>query len=132
MKEHALKCWPQFFGQVATGRKTFEVRHAGDRAFEEGDVLVLREWNPETEEYSGRQTRQLVTTVFNWDADGLGRQLLAPDAVVLGIRTLDEPTQGVVSDFLHRVVYGEAAPAVGDAGLEALARELLLRRRSPS
>lgn len=50
---HELKCLPQFFFEVSNGKKTFEVRR-DDRPFRVDDVLMLREWNPETETYTGR------------------------------------------------------------------------------
>lgn len=45
MKEHELKCWPAFFDDVASGKKTFEVRQ-NDRDYKVGDVLFLREFEP--------------------------------------------------------------------------------------
>jgi hypothetical protein len=44
--QHELKIWPQYFEPVAQGLKTFEVRK-NDRAYQAGDTVVLREWNPE-------------------------------------------------------------------------------------
>lgn len=61
MSEHALKTWPAYFDAVADGRKRFEVRSTRDRTFAVGDVLVLREWDPQTEAYSGRSVRVVVT-----------------------------------------------------------------------
>jgi len=46
--KHELKIWPQFYRPVAEGKNTFEVRE-NDRAFQAGDTVVLREWNPEIE-----------------------------------------------------------------------------------
>ena len=42
---HQLKIWPQYYCRVADGTKTFEIRK-NDRAFQSGDTVVLREWNP--------------------------------------------------------------------------------------
>lgn len=52
--EHELRCWPPFYGEIALGRKTFEVR-LNDRQFRMLDTLHLREWLPATYEAS-RQT----------------------------------------------------------------------------
>jgi hypothetical protein len=56
-KIHDLKSWPEFFGPVLEGRKTFELRK-NDRNFMVGDILWLREWEPRTAKYSGREIRK--------------------------------------------------------------------------
>jgi hypothetical protein len=47
------KIWPQYFEKVLSGEKTFELRLA-DWQCSPGDTLVLREWDPETKQFSGR------------------------------------------------------------------------------
>lgn len=42
---HILKCWPQYFDLLWTGKKRAEVR-VNDRNYREGDFLVLREFDP--------------------------------------------------------------------------------------
>ncbi len=49
-KIHELKILPQFLYSVIKGDKTFEVRK-NDRDFEVGDIVRLREWNPDTQTY---------------------------------------------------------------------------------
>lgn len=44
--KHELKIWPMYYCRVADGSKTFEVRD-NDRAFQSGDLVVLKEWDPE-------------------------------------------------------------------------------------
>lgn len=51
-KTHELKTWPSYFNAIINGMKTFEVRKA-DRPFKLGDTLLLREFNPNTNEYTG-------------------------------------------------------------------------------
>ena len=71
MKFHYIKTWPVFFEAVSSGRKTFEVR-CDDRKYEEDDVLVLLEWDPEhaakdpnpSAGYTGRDLRRRVTYVL--------------------------------------------------------------------
>ncbi|HVJ92322.1 MAG TPA: ASCH/PUA domain-containing protein [Labilithrix sp.] len=67
MAEHELKVWPSFFRELAEGRKRFEARRA-DRDYAVGDVLRLREWDPQHAPYSlaytGRELRMRVTYVL--------------------------------------------------------------------
>jgi hypothetical protein len=43
--KHELKIWPQFYCRVAEGTKTFQIRK-NDRAFQSGDIVVFKEWDP--------------------------------------------------------------------------------------
>ena len=56
------KVWPKYFQAIIDGKKTYELRLA-DFEVKEGDLLILREWNPETKEYSGRVIEKKVTYV---------------------------------------------------------------------
>lgn len=53
MKMHELKIASEFFEAVKDGRKKFEIRK-NDRNYQEGDVLVLKEYDPITQLFSGR------------------------------------------------------------------------------
>ncbi|MFA6422431.1 MAG: DUF3850 domain-containing protein [Candidatus Buchananbacteria bacterium] len=57
------KTWPELFEQILVGNKTFDARVA-DFECNEGDILVLKEWNPETKEYTGREIRKKVTYIL--------------------------------------------------------------------
>lgn len=60
MQAHELKCWPSSFEALIEGDKKHEVRK-DDRNFRTGDQLFLREWDPETQEYTGRHAYFNVT-----------------------------------------------------------------------
>ncbi|MDB5813517.1 MAG: PUA-like protein [Rhodocyclales bacterium] len=62
-KVHELKCWTSYFGAVYSGIKSFEVRF-NDRDFRKGDLLLLREWNVERKDYTGRMCERLITYVL--------------------------------------------------------------------
>jgi len=62
MKTHKLKTWPEPFQAVVDGKKTYEWRK-DDRGFEVGDRLLLREWDPEKEHYTGREMVVFVTYI---------------------------------------------------------------------
>jgi len=69
------KIWPAFYEKIASGRKKFELRVA-DFPLSEGDTLVLREWDPETKEYTGRQIEKTVTYLTKFDLNWSGQKEL--------------------------------------------------------
>lgn len=64
------KIWPGYFEDVASGKKKYEFR-LDDFAVEEGDLLILEEWDPETKEYTGRKVEKKVTCVNKYKIDKL-------------------------------------------------------------
>ena len=54
MKTHFLKTWPEYFDAVRRGIKDAEIRK-DDRDFEIGDSVVLQEWCPQSESFTGQQ-----------------------------------------------------------------------------
>jgi hypothetical protein len=65
-RTHDLKCWPEFFAEVAAGRKTFEIRK-DDRGFRAGDAVRLREYDPTTGLYSGAEVVARIGYVTAWE-----------------------------------------------------------------
>ena len=53
------KIWPKYFETILSGEKTFELRLA-DWDCKENDILVLKEWDPEKEKYTGRKVEKQV------------------------------------------------------------------------
>ena len=79
------KIWPQYFDKIASGEKTFELRLANWEC-NPGDTLLLREWDPETKQYTGREIEKRVTYVLKtkdidlWqkeDVEKYGYQIIA-------------------------------------------------------
>lgn len=70
MKKIEKKCWPEYFQKIFEGKKTFELR-LNDFDIEEGDVLILKEWNPKTKDYTGRELEKKVGFVGKWKIDEL-------------------------------------------------------------
>lgn len=56
------KCWPEGFRKILGGEKTFDIRLA-DFGCKPGDVLVLKEWDPKTKQYTGRKLEKKITFV---------------------------------------------------------------------
>lgn len=69
-KHHVLKTWPEFFAAVADGAKTFEARK-DDRGFSIGDTLVLCEYEPDGDRFTGRTLLVEVTYLLRGPAFGV-------------------------------------------------------------
>ena len=50
---HTLKIWPEFFQAIVDDLKLFEIRK-NDRDYKVGDVLILTEYEPKQQKYTGR------------------------------------------------------------------------------
>ena len=83
MTTHTLKTWPKYYIQVKHGYKTVELRK-DDRGFQAGDILVLEEWDPRMEMYTGRAMERIVTHVLR------GFPGLAEGYVALSMRSKSE------------------------------------------
>lgn len=62
---HELKIRPNFFRDIISGVKTFEIRR-NDRDYKVGDILILQEYEVLKRCYSGRETKRLVTHVTSY------------------------------------------------------------------
>lgn len=83
---HELKCWPQFFEAIKDGRKRHDLRRNYDRNFHVGDTLLLCEFCPDQQIYTGR--RQSVTITFitsSIQPCALSEMALNPDFCILSI-----------------------------------------------
>lgn len=64
------KIWPAYFEAIVSGKKKYELR-LNDFEVKEGDVLLLREWDPNTSEYTGRSIEKKVTYVGKFKIEEL-------------------------------------------------------------
>lgn len=70
------KILPEYFEEVASGKKKFEFRVA-DFGIEEGDMLVLEEWDsldPDTRKPTGRTIEKRATFVKKFDPNIFGQK----------------------------------------------------------
>lgn len=81
MKVHELKIGFEFFEAVKDGRKKFEIRK-NDRNYQEGDILILKEYDPLTQLFSGEIIKVEITYMTDWEQKD--------DYVVLGIEEIWE------------------------------------------
>lgn len=61
---HVLKSWPHHFREVLLQRKWSEFR-VHDRDFKVGDILLLKEWDPKTREYTGRELQRKIRYLYS-------------------------------------------------------------------
>jgi hypothetical protein len=86
---HELKCWPPFFGAIKAGHKTHDLRRADDRDFQIGDQLLLREYDPQAQTYTGRTLTVKVTYITSAEIPcALSRDALHPGFAILSINLI--------------------------------------------
>jgi hypothetical protein len=73
--KHELKCWPEYFTEIQKRSKTFEIRR-NDREFALGDTLILKEWIPDKQCFSGKFVERKVTYVFPEGHFGLDKKYI--------------------------------------------------------
>ncbi len=69
------KILPEYFDLIASGKKKYEFRVA-DFDVEEGDILLLEEWdssNPETRKQTGRVIEKKVSYLKKFKLDELNK-----------------------------------------------------------
>ncbi len=64
MSEIIKKTWPEFFEKILNGKKKFELRLA-DFEVKEGDILVLKEYDPKEKKFTGREIKKKVEKVIH-------------------------------------------------------------------
>jgi hypothetical protein len=82
---HELKTWPEYFIPVLKGVKTFESRN-DDRHFQVGDRLLLREWDPKLNHFTGRKLTCEITYKLNGGQFGI-----VTGWCVMAIKVVDTP-----------------------------------------
>jgi len=89
---HELKSWPECFEALNSGTRTFDLRK-NDRNYQVGDILVLKEFEPDNSTFSGRWCRRKIVHMLKGAGDGCIESLkgLAVNYVILGL----EPTDGI-------------------------------------
>lgn len=78
---HYLKTWTQFFNDIKSGIKQFEIRK-NDRNFEVGDTLILEEFDPVKERYTGAWMPKLI--IYKLD----DARFIKENFVVLGMKDI--------------------------------------------
>jgi len=64
MKIHELRTWSEYYWKIVKGEKKWEYR-INDRNFKPGDILFLREYSPETGNYTGEGIIVMIERIWN-------------------------------------------------------------------
>ena len=67
------KSWPASFKAVRSQGKNFELRLADFKA-KKGDVLLMREWNPKTRKFTGKELRRKIKYVLKFGLNDYGQR----------------------------------------------------------
>lgn len=86
---HDLKSWPRFFRPIVNGVRTHELRR-NDRDFQVGDILLLREWDPDTAEYTGASCEAVISSITSQDVPcAVSDEGLSPDFCIMSVQLLN-------------------------------------------
>jgi hypothetical protein len=85
---HIIKSWPQFFGPICEGTRTHELRR-NDRDYSIGDTLILKEFEPQSHHYTGRECKAEITSMTSFAQPcAVSGEALNADFCILSIRLL--------------------------------------------
>lgn len=123
--DYEVKSWPAFYTAMVSGKKKHDMRDKRDRAYKIGDRLKLREYDPFSGAYTGREAVFKVTYITSNDTPcAMSSAALDRDFCILSMELLGHTdsrkhrvdiTIGVTDDMQRRVrdiVQGER-PASG-------------------
>lgn len=65
MATHELKILPEYFQAQKEGKKNFEIRK-NDCGYQVGDLLILKEYDPETNNFTGRNMIVEITYMTDY------------------------------------------------------------------
>lgn len=84
--EHQVKSWPHLFVATLSGKKKHELRRSSDRDYRVGDFLLLQEFDPVAQCYSGRELRVIITYITSAEFPcALSESALNHDFCILSI-----------------------------------------------
>lgn len=92
MKTHYLKTWPEYFADLKTGKKDFELRN-NDRQFSIGDEVICQEYDNDTKMYSGEQLVFTIKSKYCWSDDVIMGTALKVGYCILGLKIKNEDGQ---------------------------------------
>ena len=83
--DHSLKVWPEFYRDLESGKKNFEVRR-DDQDFAVGDMLILHEYNNVQQGYTGNSVHREIIYILPERSSMLG---IEKGFCVLGLKEIE-------------------------------------------
>ena len=86
--DHIIKSWSMFFTDIISGERTSDIR-LNDRRYAVGDRMILEEFNPVTNTYTGRVHAVRITYMQQNKSNpcAISRDALKDGYVVLSIKS---------------------------------------------
>jgi hypothetical protein len=87
-KVHHVKSWPQYFGPIKNGQRTHDLRR-NDRGFQVGDAMVLEEFDPQAQKYTGETCEVEITSMTSMSQPcAVSSEALDPAFCILSIKRM--------------------------------------------
>ena len=83
VRKHYLKTWPVFFQAIKKRKKKFEIR-LNDQDYRSGEILILQEFNPLINEYTGSNDIICLVTYVLQDERFLQKDYVCMSINILG------------------------------------------------
>ena len=84
--DYEVKSWPWLFEPMMAKQKMHDMRDMRDRPYKIGDRMLLREFDPRTGKYTGREGVALITYITNNETPcAMSSSVLARDFAILSV-----------------------------------------------
>ncbi len=85
-KVHNVKSWPQYFAPIKEGQRTHDLRR-NDRDFQVGDTMLLAEFDPQSQKYTGETCEVEITSMTSMSQPcAVSSEALDPAFCILSIQ----------------------------------------------
>ena len=84
--DYEVKSWPWLFEPMMSGIKQHDMRDMRDRPYKVGDRMLLREFDPRTGTYTGREGIAMITYITNNETPcAMSSSVLNRDFAILSV-----------------------------------------------
>lgn len=101
MNTHHLKTWPEYFADLKSGKKDFELRY-NDRQFDIGDAVICEEYDNEKKEYTGEKLYFTIKSKYCWSDDVIMGTALKVGYCIIGLKRKEEDEQTKEYNLFHK------------------------------